>query len=97
MFIGLAINQSKTLLSIHLTAQKLPYYERIFLRSILAARVGFKKNNDAMRKECVVSKPTRWTSILRGRSLVAQVLLRCGNDAQGTVLGDEPDLSRDMT
>ena len=50
MFIGLAVNQSKTLLSIHLTAAKLPYYERIFLRSILAARVGYQQKNTAMKK-----------------------------------------------
>lgn len=56
MFIGLAINQSKTLLSIHLTAQKIPYYERIFLRSILAARVGFKKHNEAMKKDINTNK-----------------------------------------
>ena len=41
MFIGLAVPQSKTLLSIHLTAQKLPYYERIFLRAVISARVEF--------------------------------------------------------
>lgn len=41
LFIGLSIPISKTLLSCHLTAQKLPYYERIFLRAAIAARVGF--------------------------------------------------------
>ena len=34
----------------------MPYYERIFLRSILAARVGFKKNNDAMRKDVATNR-----------------------------------------
>lgn len=45
IFIGLSIPISKTLLSIHLTAQKLPYYERIFLRAVIAARVGFQFRN----------------------------------------------------
>ena len=42
IFIGLSLPISKTLLSCHLTAQKLPYYERIFLRAAIAARVGFQ-------------------------------------------------------
>ena len=41
LFIGLAVSLSKTLQSLHLTAGTLPYYERIFLRSVLAARVSF--------------------------------------------------------
>ena len=42
IFIGLSLPISKTLLSCHLTAQKLPYYERIFLRAAIAARVGYQ-------------------------------------------------------
>jgi len=42
LFIGLSLSTSKTLLSVHLTANDLPYYERIFLRSVIAARVGFE-------------------------------------------------------
>lgn len=45
LFIGLSLPSSKTLLSIHMTAQKLPYYERIFLRALIAARVGFQYRN----------------------------------------------------
>lgn len=56
MFIGLAVSQSKTLLSIHLTAQKLPYYERIFLRSIMAARVGYQQKNTQMKKDVQTNK-----------------------------------------
>ena len=41
MFIGLSVPVSKTLLSIHLTAAKMPYYERVFLRSVISARVAF--------------------------------------------------------
>jgi hypothetical protein len=51
MFIGLSIPMSKTLLSIHLTATKLPYYERIFLRAINAARVAFKPKDLAGKKD----------------------------------------------
>ena len=56
MFIALAVSQSKTLLSIHLTAQKLPYYERIFLRSIMAARVGYQQKNTQMKKDVQTNK-----------------------------------------
>ena len=45
LFIGLSLPISKTLLSCHLTAQKLPYYERIFLRAAISARVGFQYRN----------------------------------------------------
>ena len=41
---------SKTLLSCHLTAQKLPYYERIFLRAAIAARVGYQYRKGTQRK-----------------------------------------------
>ena len=41
IFIGLSLPISKTLLSCHLSAQKLAYYERIFLRAAIAARVGY--------------------------------------------------------
>ena len=56
MFIGLAVNQSKTLLSIHITAAKLPYYERIFLRSILAARVGYQQKNTQLKRDVTSNK-----------------------------------------
>lgn len=42
LFIGISLSNSKTLLSCHLTANELPYYERIFLRSVIAARVQFE-------------------------------------------------------
>ena len=50
IFIGLAVPTSRTLTSIHMTAQKLPYYDRIFLRAILAARVDFQFKNNSMRR-----------------------------------------------
>lgn len=50
MFIGLSLPVSKTLLSVHLTAQKLPYYERVFLRAAIAARVGFAYRTSTQKK-----------------------------------------------
>ena len=41
MFICLALSLAGALQSLHITAASLPYYERIFLRSVIAARVGF--------------------------------------------------------
>jgi predicted ATP-grasp superfamily ATP-dependent carboligase len=41
MFIVLAMSISKNFLSLHITGNDLPYYERIFMRSLIAARVGF--------------------------------------------------------
>ena len=51
MFIGLALSLAGCLLSLHLTASSLPYYERIFLRSVIAARVGFQYRYAGNRKE----------------------------------------------
>jgi hypothetical protein len=42
LFIGLSLSMSKTMLSVHLTGNALPYYDRIFLRSLIAAKVGFR-------------------------------------------------------
>ena len=42
MFIGLSVSVSRTLSSLHMTAETLPYYERIFLRSVIAARVSYQ-------------------------------------------------------
>lgn len=39
MFIVLSMSISKNFLSLHITANDLPYYERVFLRAIIAARV----------------------------------------------------------
>lgn len=50
IFIGLSLPVSKTLLSCHLTAQKLPYYERIFLRAAIAARVGYQYRRGTQRR-----------------------------------------------
>ena len=46
IFIGLALSNSKTMLALHLTANDLPYYDRVFPRSLIAARVGFRYKED---------------------------------------------------
>ena len=56
MFIGLAVPHSKTLLSIHITASKLPYYERIFLRAVINARVAYQRKNTANKGDIVGNK-----------------------------------------
>ena len=56
MFVGLSLPISKTMLSVHLTAQKLPYYERIFLRAAIAARVGFQYRSTTQRKQIQSNK-----------------------------------------
>ena len=40
MFIGMAVSTSKCMMSLHISGN-LPYYERIFLRLMIAARVNF--------------------------------------------------------
>jgi hypothetical protein len=39
IFLGLALSNSKNMLSLHLTGNKLSYINRIFLRTLMAARV----------------------------------------------------------
>ena len=51
MFIALALSTSKTLIAIHMTAGGLPYYERIFLRAVVAARVGFQFRHLTNKKD----------------------------------------------
>ena len=53
MFIGLSVPSSKTLLSVHITATKLPYYERIFLRAVINARVAFQAKNNSSKRDIV--------------------------------------------
>ena len=41
LFIGLSLSISKSMLSLHLTAGTLAYYERIFLKAVISARTGW--------------------------------------------------------
>ena len=56
LFIGISVSTSKTLLGIHLTASGVSYYERIFLRAVIAARVSFGFKNLTARKEVKSNK-----------------------------------------
>ena len=44
---GLALYMSKTALALHLSGNTLPYYDRMFLRTLACARVTYKFKNDA--------------------------------------------------
>ena len=39
------------MVSLHLSGQTMPYYERIFLRAVIAARVGYKFRNLTGKKD----------------------------------------------
>ena len=50
LFVGLALTMSKTMLGLHISGNELPYYDRIFLRTLMAANVEYTFKNDAMRQ-----------------------------------------------
>lgn len=45
MFIVICMSSSKSFLSLHISKNELPYYERIFLRTVIAAKVNFSSKN----------------------------------------------------
>ena len=47
LFIGMAIKHATALVSIHLSANNLDYYERIFLRTLVGARTVYHFRNMA--------------------------------------------------
>jgi len=49
LFMGLALYMSKTILAIHMSGNQLPYYDRIFLRTLTCARVQYSFRNDAAK------------------------------------------------
>lgn len=51
IFLGMACRQSETLQSIHMTANEIPYYDRVFLRAVMAARVDYSFKSDHLQKE----------------------------------------------
>lgn len=59
LFIGLALSTSKALLCIHLTANELPYYDRLFLRSVIAARVNYEYRQQLAKQATVRSNKDR--------------------------------------
>ena len=46
MFVILAMSCSKSFLSLHISNNDMPYYDRIFLRSLIAARVQICKREE---------------------------------------------------
>ncbi len=56
MFIILAMSTSKNFLSLHITANDLPYYERVFMRSLIAARVQFAFKGESQKPEIKLNK-----------------------------------------
>jgi hypothetical protein len=46
IFLGLALTMSKTVLALHLSGNTLAYYDRIFLRSLMAAKVDYRFKSD---------------------------------------------------
>ena len=47
LFMGLALYMSKTMVALHMSGNTLPYYDRIFLRTLASAKVSWKFKNDA--------------------------------------------------
>lgn len=47
LFIGMAISTAKALIGIHLSGNNIDYYERIFLRTLVNAKVAFQFRNKA--------------------------------------------------
>jgi hypothetical protein len=46
VFIGLALSMSKTMLAIHLSGNHIPYYSRVMLRTLIAARVDYRYKDE---------------------------------------------------
>ena len=49
MFIVLAMSTSKNLIAVHMSGNDMSYYERIFLRALISARVDFGQKNEQQR------------------------------------------------
>ena len=56
MFIILAMSLSKSFLALHLTGNDLPYYERVFMRSLVAARIAYAVKPDEKTNEIRLNK-----------------------------------------
>lgn len=56
MFIIIAMSLSKSFLALHLTGNDLSYYERVFMRSLISARVQFQFKSEEQRQEIKLNK-----------------------------------------
>ena len=50
-FICIALSTSKAMLSLHITSPGLTYYDRVYIRSVISARVSFQFRNQASSKK----------------------------------------------
>jgi hypothetical protein len=66
VFLGLALTMSKTMLGLHISGNDLPYYDRIFLRALMAARVEWKFKNEGMARGIKSNKEYMQLATLAG-------------------------------
>lgn len=59
LFIGMAISISSSCISIHLSANNIDYYERIFLRTLVNAKVAYHFRNMAQEVGSIRSQRER--------------------------------------
>ena len=76
MFIVVAMSMSKSFLSLHISNNDLPYYERIFLRSIIAARVHNNTKYDNAKLAVRMNKDRASVLTLASREFLEKELKR---------------------
>lgn len=59
LFVGMAIKHSSACVSVHLSANNLDYYERIFLRTLIGARTVYHFRNMAVQLGSIRSQKER--------------------------------------
>lgn len=64
IFIGMTLPLSKSCMGIHLSANRLGYYERVFLRTLIDAKVQYHFKNVAQRKNPAVKKKAEEAQML---------------------------------
>ena len=59
MFLGMALSKSYSCISLHMSANNLDYYERIFLRTLVKAEVSYHFRNQAQETGSIRSQKER--------------------------------------
>ena len=59
LFVGMALQKAKSCIGMHLSANNLDYYERIFLRTLINAKVGYHFRNMAQEVGSIRSQKER--------------------------------------
>jgi hypothetical protein len=59
LFLGMAVKNSKACISLHMSANNLDYYERIFLRTLVQAEVTYHFRNQAQEVGSIRSQKER--------------------------------------